>query len=1006
MRRGRKLWIRSLVNLSAEVIPYFWPMRNFVHHNPLHEMESLPFERAVEEGRRIFGGRPFLRREEYSSLLREGLIKEKFLRERVRRFLEERGEPEEAEELLLKLLIHEPKLRPYKNLHLKAPNVKPPKALVDFFRENPEEVCGGLLRSVGRERTLPDLIDGLTGSKIGERTDDLTIKSAFEFLDEGQSAIGMPGRERGFFRSWLELAKRDLRTRLRTGYCVIERFCNVEDPEEAIEGVLADLKIPEDIWEGYLTLELAKLKGIVGFIRWRSHAKEYYWQRIYPTDVVEFTAVRLILGRGVMERLKEKLPFLPDYESVKEFLEREPERAYLMWEYFSGEGLPDLISLIPSKLKKPESFIEEYVSKKAEARALDWIVFVSRWIGKSPEELSPEEVMRLVDLYSDFEKKEGIIWTEAIEESLMDDLVSGVSKAKGEKRKDFLADVIFCIDVRSERIRRNLEKVGPYRTFGMAGFFGVPMAFVEVRKGHEEFLCPVLIKPKNVVLEVPVEKIESEVTHLAEKILHDLKENLVTPYITVEAIGFLFGFDFLGKTFLPGVYSPLRDRIRNPEGRTKVVVDRLSEEEVERTLKAVLTGTVRRIVEKETGKDNIPDEVVEEILSSLMEEGETERFKDLVEKLKREYRIDRGYRDLIRERLKHIGFTLEEQASLIAKALQSIGLTENFSPFVLVIGHESRSDNNPYESALDCGACGGSSGIHNARVFCEMANNPAVREIMRRKHGIDIPPETVFLPGVHNTTTDEITLYDLERVPGKAYPVLERIKEDLRRAGKETAKERLRELGGEAEPEKVKVYAHDWSQVRPEWGLSGNYAFVIGRRELTSHLDLKGRVFLHSYDYRKDPKGFLLETILSGPLIVAEWINLEHFFSTTDNEVYGSGSKVYHNVVGRFGVVSGNFSDLRTGLPAQTVLEGERPHHLPSRLIVLVEAPLKLASQVVHRVYKVRELVTNRWVNFVVFDPEEGVFYRFREGRWEKYREVEHEVEALRYEEGGDHSQG
>ncbi|MES4785083.1 MAG: hypothetical protein C4294_03890, partial [Nitrospiraceae bacterium] len=77
----------------------------------------------------------------------------------------------------------------------------------------------------------------------------------------------------------------------------------------------------------------------------------------------------------------------------------------------------------------------------------------------------------------------------------------------------------------------------------------------------------------------------------------------------------------------------------------------------------------------------------------------------------------------------------------------------------------------------------------------------------------------------------------------------------------------------------------------------------------------------------EDPTGRLLEVIMTGPQLVAEWINMEHYFSVVDNEVYGSGSKVYHNVVGRVGIMSGPWSDLRLGLARQTVMNGEAPYH-------------------------------------------------------------------------------
>ncbi len=270
--------------------------------------------------------------------------------------------------------------------------------------------------------------------------------------------------------------------------------------------------------------------------------------------------------------------------------------------------------------------------------------------------------------------------------------------------------------------------------------------------------------------------------------------------------------------------------------------------------------------------------------------------------------------------------------------------------------------------------------MHNARVFCLMANDPQVRSILKERFSINIPEDTFFVPGLHNTTTDEVTLYDFDMLPPQLTPLIDEIREALRRAKVLTATERADELPKTSD---VEDNAHDWSQVRPEWGLSGNYAFIIGRRDLTEGLDLGGRVFLHSYDYRKDPKGFFLENIFSGPLVVGQWINMEHYFSTTDNEVYGSGSKVYHNVAGRIGVMTGNLSDLRTGLPLQTVMEKGKPHHAPVRLIAVVEAPLEMVDKVVKKVYHIRMLLTNGWINMVVLDPEERKTYRYISGRWQ-----------------------
>ena len=77
----------------------------------------------------------------------------------------------------------------------------------------------------------------------------------------------------------------------------------------------------------------------------------------------------------------------------------------------------------------------------------------------------------------------------------------------------------------------------------------------------------------------------------------------------------------------------------------------------------------------------------------------------------------------------------------------------------------------------------------------------------------------------------------------------------------------------------------------------------------------------------------MLELILTAPLVVASWINLQYYGSTVDNAVFGSGDKALHNVVGRQGVMLGNRSDLRPGLPWQSVHDGRDYVHEPMRLL-------------------------------------------------------------------------
>ncbi len=1007
-----------MVYVAGEQIPYFWPMRTFIHHNPLHGLEDLPFEQALQEGRRLFRGRVFLRRPIYQGYIEQGKVDGDHLAAQVSTYVTERESIPgiDLKQWLMTLLTQfENKVvfrrsiasvadiqALVKGQPLPADNEFTSNTLVQYLRH---ELLG--------DRPVYDAVDALYGTEIATELDELVIKSCLDFFDEGQSVWSMPGRKRGFFLAWREVANRNIRLYLRGMH--IQEILAVDDtPEGVIAHVMNTLGIPEERWVHYFTRELAQLHGWTGFIRWRWNAKNYHWSKTHPADLIDLVAVRLTFALALLSERGRK-NIATTALALEEAIENKTMETYLRYELFGQRIVPAMAKRVDQTLARGnasqiEKVFHEYIEVKRQHEAriqADKLETLAVRVDQveALRSLSAEEFSNLHDSVRLFERGEGLVWLRAMEAHAIKELLAGVNLTPPEPRdKRPFVQAMFCIDTRSERIRRHLESVGDYETYGIAGFFGVPVSFMELGKGSEMHLCPVLLTPKNLVLEMTVADAEDvhPVTAL-EKALHELKESVFAPFVTVEAIGLLFGFDMVGKTLMPQTYNHWRKRLYHKTRSTHLLIDKLSREQADSIIRTVQRAVIIMAVEQDfrLEAEHISDDMVRELREAALVGNfnapelasslnlNKQQVSEFILRLRDTYRIDAAYTQLQMERLGRIGFSVDEQAGFVSQALRSIGLTNNFSRFILLFGHGSSSENNPYESALDCGACGGNHGLVSARVLAQMANKKEVRRKLRAQ-GLNIPDDAWFVAALHNTTTDELKLYDLDHIPSTHIFYIDRLRNGFLAASRLCAQERLPSL--QLEPQarepaaayrEVERNAMDWSQVRPEWGLSRNAYFIIGRRCLTENMSLEGRSFLHSYDYRLDPRQRLLENIITGPLLVAQWINMEHYFSTVDNERFGSGSKVYHNVAGRFGVMTGGLSDLRTGLPSQTVLNKGLPYHEPMRLITMIEAPLEHAQRALESVVAVKNLVANDWIRLLVINPENHTVYTYNNGQWD-----------------------
>lgn len=315
-------------------------------------------------------------------------------------------------------------------------------------------------------------------------------------------------------------------------------------------------------------------------------------------------------------------------------------------------------------------------------------------------------------------------------------------------------------------------------------------------------------------------------------------------------------------------------------------------------------------------------------------------------------------------------------------------LTENLAPFVVFCGHGSSTNNNAYASALDCGACGGNHGGGNARILAAFLNSPPVRKLLEDR-GLAIPSDTLFVAAEHDTTTDYVELYKPRCVSMRQQEMLDNLRADLAKARIANTKARtesfgLPKLNSDLAVRETKRRSNDWAEVRPEWGLARNAAFIVGPRDLTKSVNLQGRCFLHSYDWKTDPTGNFLKTILTAPMVVAHWINSQYLFSTLNNVAYGSGSKVTQNVTGKLGVMQGNASDLMHGLPLQSVYAADgQPYHEPHRLLTIVYAPRSILDPIIRTQEVLKKLFGNGWVALVCIDPSDNQAYLLkRDMKW------------------------
>ncbi|WP_417541723.1 YbcC family protein [Methylophaga thalassica] len=492
------------------------------------------------------------------------------------------------------------------------------------------------------------------------------------------------------------------------------------------------------------------------------------------------------------------------------------------------------------------------------------------------------------------------IWAYAAELSYQRQLQKTLSQTAKPLDSTPVLQAAFCIDVRSERIRRNLElQSEAIQTIGFAGFFGLPITYQPAQTQANRPQLPGLIAPSVIVSEQrPNHKKLNKVSNSST--WKNWASSPVSSFTMVETMGWTYAYKLI--------------------------------------------------------KDNFFSKKKEKLIDEFTHHQDWQLTQN------------------------HTELSLLEKVNLVTGVLKGMGLTKTFASTILLLGHGSETRNNLHASGLDCGACCGQSGEVNVRVLTSLLNDPAIRTELQ-KADIHIPEQTRFIAGLHNTTTDEIVCFDtLNNDDIEAW---------LKQASIETRRERvqimdaaLKDLDDASLEKSLKDRGKDWSEVRPEWGLANNASFIVAPRQRTRGLDLQGRSFLHDYDWQSDAEFALLEQIMTAPMIVTQWINMQYNLSVTDNTFFGSGNKLLHNAVGQHvGVFEGNGGDLRIGLAMQSIHDGEQWRHQPLRLSVYIAAPKQAIENVIAKHKTVRDLVENGWL-FILQWSDDNSFARYQNSGW------------------------
>jgi uncharacterized protein YbcC (UPF0753/DUF2309 family) len=980
-----------VIEHASHVLPAQGPINVFIHHNTLHAFEDLPFHEAVKKAAQVFGCQPYLSEDRYRAELQRGRIRFAELQEVVGQDLGERGRekiPRVGTRLDLRLAMLQYPLRTGPT-HELVWHVAEANALRRVREETSSAVRSRLIAET-RRWVMRDLRSGgdpgAGGSAKGSAGTRISASIAELLGRFGESTMEIWSNDdwEGFALQALwrvccdgvrelpaftpapaqPIRHRDLLLEASTADSdapvnkMLTRFCAA-----FLDQGLAHWSLPrrdEGFYRAFCSLYRQRLgtpkRWLRGLTQELGRLED---EQVAPLDSIlesleilgvaedewdSFLAATLLALRGwggmvrqVELRADRAVHPVPP-GSLQEFL-----AIRLLLERFSVEYTARHAIGYRGRLSGMRDAVRARIAShwppSVEQRA--FLVFqLAQIFGLSPDvlcHLSKAEwatILAEIETFTGLERRRvfHLAYEERFRTQTLDAIALHTRHNTGRPAPPRF-QVTCCLDEREESFRRHLEELVPdVETFGAAGFFSVAMYYRGAADAHFIPLCPVVIRPQQWV---------------TEEVGHEAGETHRRRARTRRALGtashqfhigsrtFALGAVLTGATGVLATF-PLVARILFPR------------------LAARIRGVFGRIVQA-------PPQT---------------RLR-----LEREESIPGPENS-------HVGYSLAEMTDIGERLLRDIGLTSGFARLVLMIGHGSNSLNNPHNSAYNCGACGGAAGGPNGRAIAEILNDPRVRENLKGRN-LDLPADTVFVGGYHNTCNDSVTFFDVDRIPETHCQEFESAKSAIDETCARNAHERCRRfmsapltLSFAEAKEHVEERAEDLAQTRPELGHATNAITFVGRRECTRGLFLDRRAFLTSYDpTQDDADNTILTRILQAVFPVCGGINLEYYFSNVDNMGYGAGTKLPHNLVSLLGVMNGAWGDLRTGLPWQMV-----EIHEPVRSLFIIETTPEAMGRIIERNAPIGQMCNNGWVQLIVLHPEARTLHVYQEGAFRLYK--------------------